>query len=722
MISVGSVLQNRYRIVRPLAQGGMGAVYEALDERLGHRVAVKQTFFATDQLCKAFEREACLLAELRHSALPKVSDHFLEANGQFLVMEYIPGQDLGRLLEQYGNAIPIETVLHWGEQLFGVLEYLHGHHPPIIHRDLKPANLKLTETGQIVLLDFGLAKGLGSCVSRFGSQDSLVAYTPGYAPLEQIQGKGTDTRSDLFSLAATLYHLLTGVQAPDALTRTLAVMDTETDPLRPAHTLNPGIPLVISTMLTQALALNPQQRPATIGMMHQSWRAGLQSYGIPTGSQFNLALLPSFQPVTDTPSAGPAKILTQAETLCHAVHSKVVEMVERTSVWLQQMVPAEVVPATAPALDLKSQAVTLAALPPISQVSKVEPIQPVRNLMAAVRRPWMWSLMGALVVTIVAGVGVLALTRPATSVPTAGHTAPASPLPVQPDPNDVPAPAKKAEPSPAVGKPAPVNQPAPPPPVSQPAGWEKLPAKPAATETHPPDWKPVAGTKINLETVWVPAGSFTMGGNSPYAQENPAHPVTIRKPFYLGKYEVTQAQWKTVMGTNPSAKTNLNDSSPVDSVSWNEIQEFLKRLNAMNDGFSYRLPTEAEWEYACRAGSATKYFFGNDVRQLKNYAWCNDNSGNRTHPVGQKRPNPWGLYDMLGNVQEWCQDRYHKSYNGAPRDGTAWETQQGENWRIVHGVSWDARPTDAYSSSRGWNYPDRKFPNTGFRIVAVPKN
>src|SRR5205085_2290127 len=195
MLSSETVLQQRYRIVRQLGQGGMGAVYEALDERLHRTVALKETLVETEELRRAFAREARLLANLNHPALPKVIDHFSEDAGQYLVMEYIAGADLARQLTERGQPFPIETVTRWADELLDALEYLHGNEPPIIHRDIKPANLKLSPQGRIILLDFGLAKGTAGQMTRAQVSVSVLGYTPNYAALEQIQGERTGPRS-----------------------------------------------------------------------------------------------------------------------------------------------------------------------------------------------------------------------------------------------------------------------------------------------------------------------------------------------------------------------------------------------------------------------------------------------------------------------------------------------------------------------------------------------
>jgi len=259
MIAPGTVLQNRYRVERQIGEGGMGAVYVATDERFGSTVALKETFFDDPSLRKAFEREARLLNRLRHTALPRVSDHFAEDEGQFLVMEYIPGEDLSDMLKARGAAFPVPDVLAWADQLLDALEYLHAQEPPVIHRDIKPQNIKLLPRNQVVLLDFGLAKGT-PLQTRVTATGSVFGYSFNYAPIEQMQGAGTDPRSDLYSLSATLYHLLTATTPPDALTRATAVLNGETDPLKPASDVNARVPAEVAQVLARAMSQSAARR------------------------------------------------------------------------------------------------------------------------------------------------------------------------------------------------------------------------------------------------------------------------------------------------------------------------------------------------------------------------------------------------------------------------------------------------------------------------------
>jgi len=228
---------------------------------------------------------------------------------------------------------------------------------------------------------------------------------------------------------------------------------------------------------------------------------------------------------------------------------------------------------------------------------------------------------------------------------------------------------------------------------------------------------------IGMEFMKIPAGEFMMG--SPEDEEvywdceSPVHKVTIEKPFYLGKYEVTQKQWREVMSSNPSNFHSIfknDDNLPVENVSWYDVQKFIKKLNEMEGSDKYRLPYEAEWEYACRAGTTTRFDFGDGGWNLNDYAWYLWNSDLCTHPVGQKKPNSWGLYDMHGNVVEWCQDSWHNNYEGAPSDGSAWEDGSSSN-RVIRGGGWESSSVFSESGSRSCEYPGNCSNDLGFRVV-----
>ncbi len=228
---------------------------------------------------------------------------------------------------------------------------------------------------------------------------------------------------------------------------------------------------------------------------------------------------------------------------------------------------------------------------------------------------------------------------------------------------------------------------------------------------------------IGMEFVLLPAGTFIMGENEPLSEgkgdERPAHEVTISKPYYIGRHEVTQGQWQKIMGSNPSR--HKGENNPVDSVSWNDAQEFIKRLNEKEGGNLYRLPTEAEWEYAARGGMPTRYFFGNDQTKLPDHAWVTRNAGGTTHPVGTKKPNQYGIHDTSGNVREWVQDWYDDDYySRSPKvDPAGPETGYGKAYR---GGSKDGAEFPTRSSYRWRETPDTIEQNLGFRLArSIPE-
>jgi len=233
------------------------------------------------------------------------------------------------------------------------------------------------------------------------------------------------------------------------------------------------------------------------------------------------------------------------------------------------------------------------------------------------------------------------------------------------------------------------------------------------------------GSGAILEMIAIPGGSFVMGSPTTEAQrennENHQHTVNI-SPFFMGKYEVTQEQWQVVMENNPS---NFQGAKlPVEQVSWNDAVEFCQKLS-QKTGKSYRLPSEAEWEYACRAGTKTPFHFGETITpDLVNYGGWPYGSAQwglyreQTTDVGSFPPNAFGLYDMHGNVWEWCSDRWHNNYNGAPTDGSSWETGTNNN-RVLRGGSWNCNAADCRSAYRSGYGAGNHNSKIGFRVALV---
>ncbi len=235
---------------------------------------------------------------------------------------------------------------------------------------------------------------------------------------------------------------------------------------------------------------------------------------------------------------------------------------------------------------------------------------------------------------------------------------------------------------------------------------------------NPDDTETFTSPSTGMEFILIPAGEFNLGSppeeKERFDSESPVHKVKINTSFYLGKSAVTQKQWKKIMGDNLSHFKG--EDRPVEMVTWKEVQEFVAKMNEMEGTDKYRLPSEAEWEYACRAGAQTSYFFGEDKSKLKEYAWYAGNSGSKTHPIGQKKPNPWGLYDMHGNIWEWVQDEWHEDYNGSPSNGNAWEEGNILD-RVSRGGSWYCNTELCRSACRFRRKPDSRFGNLGFRML-----
>jgi formylglycine-generating enzyme required for sulfatase activity len=244
----------------------------------------------------------------------------------------------------------------------------------------------------------------------------------------------------------------------------------------------------------------------------------------------------------------------------------------------------------------------------------------------------------------------------------------------------------------------------------------QTPAPAAGAANKPGELVLNLGDHRTLKVVQIPAGDFVMGSpeseKGHTANEAPQRRVRITQSFYLGVTEVTQEQYAAVMTNNPSKARGTN--LPVEMVSWEEAMAFCRKLSQMT-GRTVRLPTEAEWEYACRAGSPTPFSFGSDDEELGFYAWFSSNSGGKTHPVGQKQPNAFGLHDMHGNVWEWCSDWYQDSYKGHGEENPA-GPKQG-SLRVLRGGFWGDAPRHCRSAHRGWFAPGSRNGNGGFRVA-----
>jgi formylglycine-generating enzyme required for sulfatase activity len=852
------ILQNHYRVIRQLGEGGMGTVYEALDQRVSAIVALKQTKAGTDAESRhAFEREAALLANLRHQSLPKVMDHFAEDEGEFLVMEFIPGYDLAEMLELRGSPFEVNQVLRWADELLKVLEYLHGRTPPILHRDIKPSNLKTTKQGEIFLLDFGLAKGAAGQMPTLDMSRSVRGFTYYYSPPEQIMGQGTDPRSDLYSLGATLYHLLTGITPSDAPTRDEHVEDDKPDPLRIIDEVNPRVPSAVAVVIHQAMEIKRKNRPASATEMRRALRRAEDE--AKRGEERRRQAEEQRQQQEE--EAEKQRVTEEVERLAAEERRRLEEVEKRRQKAEAQRQRREAKRRRAleeaaqreaeeqarqqAEEERKRREAETAAMRVEEERQRLEEgkqheaqrrraaEEAARKLAdeqeagrraeeeenrhsteeAAARREAEEDRRREDYEQLMREAEQAKLIREqkrSGSAPAGEVTEAALVSPSADAQTPVAAPTQKSQgsntPSVATLKVGPPERivsgdtATPPPALPADARGESTPvhayrrhllvaliamavlafvsaavlmfrsrvggssstSSKLAEAVHSNRTSngatqkivtstavarvPRTGTlmknQLDMQFVYVPAGTFRMGTNGGISYEKPARDVTIKEGFYMGKYEVTQKEWKAVMGNRPSFFKG--DDLPVEQVSWDDAQEFIARLNARGDEYIYRLPTEAEWEYACRANTKGDY-----AGDLDSMAWYGNNSGreyldaediyrtdkgnykkriidngNQTHPVGKQHPNDFGLYDMHGNVWEWCEDWYHDNYKGTPpSDGSAWLSEGDQRYRVFRGGSW-------YSSAGGCRCayrlklapePGNNFNRFGFRVVAVAR-
>ncbi|HMG75003.1 MAG TPA: SUMF1/EgtB/PvdO family nonheme iron enzyme [Pyrinomonadaceae bacterium] len=713
MLSPNVILQNRYRVVRQLGEGGMGAVYEAVDQRVSCLVALKETFARRDgEARNAFEREAALLANLRHQALPKVMDYFSENEGDFLVMEFIPGYDLAELLDLRGGPFPQSQVLRWADDLLRVLEYLHGQEPPILHRDIKPSNLKLTKQGEVFLLDFGLAKGSLGQMPTLATSRSVRGYTPIYAALEQIHGHGTDARSDLYSLGATLYHLLTGVAPIDAPTRFHAVEEDQPDPLPPVEKLNTQASANVGAVIHQAMAVSRKQRPANAAVMRKALRNAAEEdeRGAAEGEyrraearhreREEVRHRAEQEAVT---RAEEERRLLEAETRRRDEESRQREE-ERRRLEQEEIERREREESKRRAEEDRARKdAETRRMADVEAKKRVE-----ENRLRA-------EAEGQLAVAEEQRLkDEERQRREAEKQHQAGlregevqrkqAEAPAKTIPAKYIPQAIP------QPGPDLSEPT-------------------LPVPPRTLSNQ---MRIAMGAAVLLVivgivvvSVWsshgrparmayVPGGEFVMGRDDGDEYERPAHKVTV-KPFYIDLYEVTREDYKKCVDEQkcppPQGWTNGSypegtARQPATGVSWDAANVFAKWAGK-------RLPTEEEWEFAARGTDGRRYPWGNDWKQ----GLANANSASTfLVDVGTyKGESPYGAFDMAGNAWEWTATKM-APYAGGTLPA---RVKISDDTKVIRGGTYQSNSNQVTTTfRRGYPTPgENDYSIMGFRCV-----
>ena len=750
----------RYRIEGNLGAGGMADVYAATDTALGRRVALKvlPPEFARDaERVRRFDKEVRAAAALEHPGIVTVYEVGEDQGLHFFAMQLIPGGDLKARLR--GEALAPESALAITREIASALGYAHA--KGFVHRDVKPENILFREDGTAVLTDFGIAKAAGSGTRMTGTGMSIG--TPHYMSPEQARGQPVDHRADLYGLGVVLHEMLTGrvpYEAEDTLAVAYAHVNNPIPELPPALSawqpildhllaktpsdrypdaaalitaldrLASGDTLARPVHATQVLPSQPAERPSahpaptgggSSGLLWGLGGAALAAV-IAVGAWFYLEPGTPPRPIAGGGGGGgtalnlpaPPRTETPARPEPAPVVTSPVATPPVAAVPTEPPPPASPTPEArraeqinallaAAAEDLAADRLLVPeernAVSRYRQVLALSPNHPqaLRGLEAVIarygeliernlregRHDRLESLLER-AESVDAAMAEAAGLRARVAAALAEHQRAQA---LEADLARV----REAEQARerAVAE------------AARQAEAQRQAAQQQAAAPRP--GQTFRDCPTCPEMVVIPAGSFDRSGQT----------VRLASPFALGKTPVTQAQWRAVMGNNPSHFSGCDDC-PVETVSWSDAQAYVRKLSEQT-GQRYRLPSEAEWEYACRAGGTHRYCGSDNVDAV---AWYKDNSGGKTHPVGRKQANAFGLFDMSGNVWESTEDCLNDSYAGAPTDGSAWLSGNCSG-RALRGGSWSNPPGIVRAAYRGSYTTSIRVRNIGFRVARM---
>ncbi|MDZ8068400.1 MAG: SUMF1/EgtB/PvdO family nonheme iron enzyme [Nostoc sp. DedQUE08] len=683
-----NTLAGRYEIIRQIGSGGFGVTFLARDNLQPSKpfCVVKQlrSNQSNPHVIEFFEKEAAILERLgNHPQIPQSLAHFSENQNLYIVQEFIEGQDLSREIFP-GEQLSEGDVTKLLQDVLEILSFVHSQ--GVIHRDIKPKNLmRRQQDGRIFLIDFGSVKELSSLMLNTEGEvkpSVVVVGTPGYMPNEQRNGRPC-LASDVYALGITIIQALTGVlpsdlpedpktgeiiwrdqaQVSDHLAEVLIKMVRRHFSLRYAK----------AEEALQALTLPPTILVSPKQLYIQEARARVLP-GQGNFSAFGLGILESLRIELGLFEDEAREIQEQVLKPYQEYQRKLEEYKRRFIDAVNQQYPFN--PQTQKDLQDYQRRLEL----------RDEDIAAVDALVPELLK----------------------------QQKTSPKTVPSPGIQTQTFEFDTATLTLKS---------------------SGPFGMGKKTYEINRSRGSAEFFTEDLDNDVFIEMVAIPGGKFLMGSldNEPERSTNESlqHTVTIQ-PFFMGKFPVTQAQWKAVaalgkvnIDLNPDPSNFKGANRPVEKVSWDEVIEFCDRLSKKT-GKTYRLPSEAEWEYACRAGTTTSFYFGKTITtDLANY------NGNYTYgsapkgeyhqqtttEVGKFPPNPFGLFDMCGNVWEWCRDQWHENYNNAPTDGSA---RLGDNrYRVWRGSSWEDEPRLCRSAARSYGTRGYRYPNAGFRVVIV---
>ena len=716
IINVGNQL-GPYKLLAKLGEGGMGIVYQARHTKLGKLVALKilpQHLLSRSDALSRFEREMLAVGSLQHPNIIQALDAG-EINGEhYLSMEYVEGQDLQQAVQTRGAMSVVDACEAIRQTAQGLAA---AHRVGLVHRDIKPSNLLVTkQTGQIKILDMGLALLAQAETPAALTFNGQCFGTPDYMAPEQWSDAHTcDARSDLYSLGCTLYFLLVGRPPYHSETHRSTANKMKghmLDAIPDLALARPDVPAGVVAIYLKLMAKIPLHRFASADELATAlapWAEALPAPSVPATAPATAPMEPFVRPSSPNGSES-------SDTL-----------------------------KASPPAALAVPQIQMVASPLAGQGSP--PRRPLSRWLLAAGGPAAFVLLGVIIITITNKDG----TQTKIEVP---------------DTSQVKI-TKKGDNAPATAKPGwdgwPADAPAP---AIAPFNDEQARQHQAAWAAHfklPVEFTNTIGMRFRL----IPPGEFLMGSTAeeieaelqrpeliqhlhfwrtPIQSEGPQHKVVLTKPIYVAVTEVTQTQYELVMGTNPSqfsstgerkeAVANLETGNyPVETVSFNESVEFCARLshheqlepfNVRSDqtvialeGTGYRLPTEAEWEFACRAGTTTRFWSGDENEDLIQAGWGSSNAGDRTHAAGELKANSFGLSDMHGNVWEWVQDGWDPKFYGQFQENVAtdpFSPLSAGTMPMRRGGSFMQVPELVRSSSRLLYHTDAEM---GFRVVLV---
>ncbi len=715
-----------YKIRSVLGSGGFGVVYQAVNVPLQRPVALKvlspHKSNVTETLFKRFLREARLLARISHPNIAAIYRVGQEDRYCFIEMELVEGHSLARFVSEKGGRLETNTALQIGVQVADALAVAHEQ-AGVVHRDLKPSNVLIRSDEKVKLIDFGLAKPVLGQDSMHLTVSGTFVGTPSYASPEQARGEKPDHRSDLYSFGGVLYFMLTG--------RPPFPAGPEDSPLSVLHRIATTSPPSldeqvedvderVSTSVMRLLASKPEDRPQTAGEASQELKSLLEAR---SGAE-----VPA---VAGAGASGkPATWLKGAVAAAVAVVLAIGAMLlwprrtpEPPSAEAPAVESAPAVPQELPATEGGRSTTSTDSTQSTQFGGSGKPDHEVAQQPAAAGADDPGSAEG----TRLPEEPVEEETDP----DNIQAFAPGASTGLEADPEGTGREShtdarKPSEETPQTTAPEPSETE-----EGESEESSDLPNAEQARELQ----KRVAerlGVPVKREFrlspqesitfVLIPPGRFMMGSppDEPGHNSNEyRHPVVITHPFYMSATEVTEAQYEAVMGQNPGLAQKPDH--PVVMVSWEDAVEFCRRVSQKGK-VNCRLPTEAQWEWACRAGTSTPFFFGDDSPESDIYRQyvANDKPHN-TVPVAQAKPNAWGLYDMHGNVMEWCRDVYAEDYykHSPLQDPTGPEPpEHGNAQRVIRSMSYSAWGTRSAMRARGSQ--NMSGNDKGFRVVLLP--